>query len=278
MKKPNLYPTETALARAFGFLDDVDPDCEMSADEQESVLLRFVDRDAAVEARDEFADWLVDMETWAAAKQEAAAKLVTEAKAILARVERAKDGTIKLMRALGVEELRGKVRRLTIAKSRGAVNVIDESAVPESFWRVPDDPDAQAIAALGEKLLDVYGTALQEQKDALLDGGVDLNSDAAKSIMAPHRERIAWVNALLTESRLRHRKVDKVAVQDAWKANGGDDARESVPTEAVIAVEAEKEKGALTPAQAAEKLAAAAIREPVVPGCEKQVTFSLKVR
>lgn len=250
MKRPSLFMTETRLRAAHEALATQDPECEMSGEEAEAFLQQYVNAEAAVECRDDLAEFMREAEGTAVSKRARAQELIAEAKTIEAGLENMGASVVRLMQALHVDELRGKTYRLIAKKSAGSCAVDDEALVPAEFVRTREDDDllrARRLLAIVDQL-----TPPEDEAAAELLG-------EAKALVAlSERARMA---------------VDKNEVRKAWKENGGNDRRaaigeemESPLAECVNRVE---EDGAVT---------ILGWLYPVVPGTHKQVDVSLVIK
>jgi hypothetical protein len=242
------------LRAAWDALTEADPEATMSAEEAEQFLAQYVDRDAALERRDEFGDFVTGMEAFADAKEEQAKRLMEEADQILAGVERMKKSAVKIMQLMGVDELRGHRTRLEVKASRGAVDVEDETQLPAKYFRVSEDSDLQ-----GMRVLRGFVVALAEAVRSGTQAMVTLQQ-------VEQIERDA--HRLVEQAELRRRSVDRNKIHAAWKEAGGD----KITKPMVESVDDRRRR-----LSGAMPLGAPLVHEPVVPGARKVVTHTLKI-
>lgn len=259
-RRPNLYLAESRLARAFGALEEIDPDLELSPAEHEQILATYVNVEDEVGVRDEFVDFCRDVDGVIAAKKARAAELTLQAKALEKRLETMTQGVARMMEAQGLDEMRGHDSVIVLARSRGAVDVIAPELVPREFTRVPDSIWMQRVSRLVELVEELGHTMADDLSYVSQDG------------------RVLEARAIAAEADAELRVTDKVAVQEAWRAAGGSDTREVLDTDAIEALEAARSRDEITQEQLIEQRLACTKREPIVPGCAKVVTLSLKFK
>lgn len=190
MSRPSLWLSETRLREAFNALDRLDTEGTMTGEEAEAFLATFVDREAAIERRDEFADFILEGDALVAAKRARARALEREADQLETGLARMRESVCTLMERAGVDELRGRTYALKLHKSRGRCVVIHPEAIPPEYFRTSSDRDLEIIARLVELAPDAH------QEEAL---------------------------ELLDEATRSRRAVDKTKIQETWKAAGGTD-------------------------------------------------------
>lgn len=250
-RRPNLWLTESLLRRAHEALAEVDPDCEMSLDQATALLSEYVSPQAVVAKRDELARFLRESERFADAKAAEAADLVSAAKKIMLGVARMEQRVVTLMQSMGVDQLAGDVHVLKLKKSPGSVAVDDEAAIPPEYFRITSDADLEAIRTLVGILV-----ALLPQTQTRTEDG--------QEVVEPNEDRVCALE-LLEAAELRRRAVDKKAIQEAWRQEGGD-RRPLAESDEVNIVDGLRVLGDV-PAD-----------RPVVPGVHKDVTTSLVIR
>lgn len=248
IRRPNLYRSEHALNTALEELDILAmpqaayPD-SVSEPHADAIVARSLEAsDDAMHQRDEFARFIREAEAVASAKvaeAEAYAKpLLDEAERIRAGVERMKDSALRVMERLNLKELQGEAFTIKAKDSRGSVRVVDESAIPEKFWRVKHDEDLTSMQLVAQRL---------EQM-------------ANKMASPPYAEIVAlaaFARAALEDMTARRREVDKAAIQKAWREAGGPEMMAPVF----------KHSGPMTET----------VLLPVVPGVEKEVATRLEI-
>lgn len=250
-RRLSLFGGESRLAVAFEALLAADPECSMTADEAESFLATFVNRDAVISRRDDLGDFLDAVHHLIEAKTAQSAKLAGEANALAEGYFRMKASVVRTMEGLGVDELRGVHRILRIVRSRGSVEITDEKKIPAQFWRVRRDDDLQAI----EDLVAIVRDLARGSVGAIRTG------DAKQA-----------ATDILREAQERRRAVDKKAIQDAWRLAGG--ATVSVPKP--VAFPADWASRPDPPETVFERIDT--IEEPVVPGAARKVETRLDVK
>lgn len=201
----SLFLTELRLHQAWSAMETADPNGEMSADEAEAFIATYCNPVATLDARDELGDFLVGMQAFADAKRAAAVELQAQARRLETGIERMKASTLRTMAAFNVEDLMGHHRRLHAKKSRGAVAIDDDKAIPSEYLRVPEDnEDLVAIGSLVMIVVEVLAERIRPGEKI--------------------EETLAFKAAqhFLDTARARHQVVDKRKIQEAWKDAGGD--------------------------------------------------------
>lgn len=202
-KRPTLYVTEMRLRAAHDALAWADAEGAMTGEEAEAAIASYLDpreRERAIERRDEFGAYLAGMAALAEAKRQEGARLIEQANEIRAGLARMEAAAVRTMEALGVDELRGKVRVLKLKRTRGAVDVSDEGAIPKGYFRVKDDLDLQAIVKLTLIATDLYERA-GASGTGTLEGSTLLLEEA---------------QVICEKAHARRRSIDKKAIQEAW--------------------------------------------------------------
>jgi hypothetical protein len=239
--------TEHRLHTAFRVMEAEDPDLEMTAEEAVAFVEQFVSIGFTKDRRDEFGDYVIEMQRFADAKALEAGRLIKQAAAIEAGIERMKQAVVRTFVALEVADVMGNHRRLRLKTGRGTVEVVDETQVPDEFFRIREDADWLAIDRLAKLVVQI------------MDGELDVfGEDVVNSLVR------AEVVSLREAARIRRRAVDKKAIQAAWKEAGG-------------AERVEPEQPAATFAADGGLVYGSARMSPVVPGVEKRVTTTLEV-
>lgn len=264
-RRPNLFLAESRLARAYGALDAIDPECELTSTEQEAILATYVDREAVLETRDEFRDFCQDVEDVIEAKLRRAKEYTDAAGQMANRLEHMKQGVARMMDATKVDELRGTDGAIVLKKSSGSVDVFAPTLVPKKWWRLPDNAHLNTIRVL---VADLEKVAFWYKSECALD------PDHVPA-MVDEMDEVKAARKTLADLEAELRAVDKKAVLDAWKANGGKDYVEERDEAMIEELVAAREAGAIAQEELVEKSLAAVRRVPLVPGCAKVVKLSL---
>lgn len=102
------------------------------------------------------------------AEGDAAAELAREfserARVHRNRAERARDTVVKIMQALGRDELAGAAFRFRLAQNPASVQIVDEKAIPELYKHTETVIEKAAIGKALKSGVDVPGAALAEPK------------------------------------------------------------------------------------------------------------------
>lgn len=207
---PNLWPRESALSEALEILAGVED--EMTEHEAEALIARYVDREAAVEQRDELARFVLQARAMLAARDAEAKALrlsVEQFEAAIARLERS---AVRAMQLHGTDRLPGNAHLLKLRRTRGQVIVEDAAALPEEFIRVKRDEDLDLIDAL----LDL-AVSLSKNKR----GDEDMSVRREFASMHVPLEILARVDA----ARSRRKAPDKELIREAFREHGGGDRR-----------------------------------------------------
>lgn len=239
--RPSLHLTESRLERAFDALNAQDPDGHLTQAEAQEVIESFVSADSLAERRDEFAQFLIEAECFASSKEAHAKTLLQQASKVRAGIDRMKQGAVEIMKRVGVAALQGKLHVLKLKKSPGAVEIVDETIIPEEFWRSRQSPEFQRVLELAS-MVDRYARASMQEIVA---------GDLTDEVMAADED---WKRSqeILAAVQFEARVIDKKAIQDEWKANGE------------IRQESDQKTGEIT-------------ESPMVPGARKNVTTDLKI-
>lgn len=236
--KPSLFLTETRLMAACEALYTLDPHGELTPEEADQLLAEYGDPAAAIEKRQELADFLRVADALAASKRAAAEKLKAEAAALETALARCRAGVLRVMRSTGQRALSGESAVLKLEEGRGSVEVLDEKLIPEQFWRVREDEDLATIRTLA---------ALVHE-----------DSEAARAEAA----------GLLDAACQRRREVDKRAIQKAWSEQGSD----------VVACPGETATRLMVLADARPESQEFPDHAPVVPGVRKRIDVKLTIK
>lgn len=249
-RAPNLYLGESLLARAFGAIDEVDPDLALPAEEHAAIIRSYVDPAALAEKRDEFVEFVKDVAGVIDEKRARAKELQATAAAMESRVERMTQGLAHMMRDTGVAELNGDVWTIVLRRSPGSVEVLDQDAVPDEFWRVPDSVALVRLRGLvGTVKRLVLANHMRE------DGTLDLEA-------AGQDEDLLAADRVLAEAEDEVRTIDKKAIQAFWKEHGDTKHVIDVPTQ----------NGELAMTEVSQ------VMVPTVPGTRKVVTLKLEFK
>lgn len=196
-RKPSIWWTESKLGEALARLAYVDPEDEMSAEQGDAFIATFVQPEALRARRDEFAAFVIQAEAMLAAKRAELDALTRQAEALAHGIESMKHAAVEAMKARGVDALQGDRHVLKLRRSPGSVAVDDEAAIPERFWTVYQDQDMEAL----EQILHI----VHEHEVGWLK-----SEDVCLGI----EDEIA---PIIEASRARRRRIDKKAIQEAWK-------------------------------------------------------------
>lgn len=261
----SLFASESRLREAWEALADAEAAAEehgslaMTGGDVEAFIARFVNRESTIAARDEFADFLVEMEAFAVAKMAEAEQLKAQAAKIREGLDRMRHSAIRTMTALGLEELVGHHRAMKIKRSRGAVAVVNEREIPAEFWRTSEDDDLRDARAL-HSIIGRIVHAIEEGPGGKGESIEDLVTLADLKIQAITARRQA---------------VDKKKIQDAWKEAGSD--RSFVPVDDLSDVnrQAARVLGVMKVNAANEEIGA---EVALIPGVVKEITTTLEIR
>lgn len=244
-RRPGLFFTESALADALTRLDGADPEAQMTEAQAGDFVAQFVSPEAVVERRDEFAEFVLSAEAYAAGKLLLAEKYRAQAGKVTLGVERMKAEAVRVMKLAMVHALPGNEHTINLKDSRGAVEIVNADEIPPEFFRVKVDDDLQRIRSLVSIVKRALGMAY----------GFTADDDHSVKMLASMLDDDAdWAEAqgILEASEAARRAVDKTAIQKEWTANG--EVRSQVDHESGEVVET-----------------------PMVPGVRKEVTTKLVI-
>lgn len=249
-RAPNLYLGESLLARAFGAIEELDPELALPAEEHAAIIRTFVDPEALAAKRDEFVDFVKDVAGVIDEKRERAKELLATAAAMESRVERMTQGLAHTMDAQGAKELHGEAWTIVLRKSPGAVEVLDENQVPAEFKRVKESVWLTRVRGLVDQVRRLATSLHSNAKGIVDEEGFASCPD------------VVHANDLLTECEDEARVVDKTAIRDFWKEHGDTKHVVDVPTL----------NGELAMTEASQ------VTVPTVPGTRKVVTLKLEFK
>lgn len=189
-RKPSIWWTESKLGEALARLAYVDPEEEMTAEEGDAFIATFVQPEALRARRDEFAAFVIQAEAMLTAKRAELDALTRQAEALAHGIESMKHAAVEAMKARGVDALQGDRHVLKLRHSPGSVAVDDEGAIPEVFWTIGQDEDMRAFE-------EIYG---------MTEGRSTLDFQRIEEIVFA--------------ARARRRRIDKKAIQEAWRNLG----------------------------------------------------------
>lgn len=196
-RRPNLAFTESRLARAIAVAEGAD-DGALSAEQLEGIVAEYVSMEAVAAERDHFAEWMLDAQRFVQLKKDRAAEILGSAIRLENRLASCATAVVQVMKKLGAKTLAGDEYTLKAVDSRGAVEVVDETAIPLEFKPVKSTPALERIRALAS----LVSQAAQSE-------------DAADAMAFIHD-----ADEIVKEAEEEARALSKTEIQKFWKEHG----------------------------------------------------------